>query len=76
MQQLVKLVQEKAGLGEEQAQQAVDTVVGFLKQKLPAPIAAQIDAVLASEATTGRATDALKAGTDRLGGFLGKGEKK
>ncbi len=76
MDQLVKLVQERVGLSEAQARQAVDTVVGFLKQKLPAPIAGQIDAVLASEGATGSASDALRSGSDRLGGLLGKRDKE
>jgi hypothetical protein len=46
MEQLVKLVSEKTGLSEEMAKMAVDTVIGFLKQRLPAPIAEQIDGVL------------------------------
>ena len=32
---LVKLVSSKTGLNEEMATLAVDTVIGFLKQKLP-----------------------------------------
>jgi hypothetical protein len=75
MDQLVKLVQERVGLSEEQARQAAETVVGFLKQKLPAPIAGQIDAVLANESAMGGASDALKQGQERLGGFLGKRDK-
>jgi hypothetical protein len=76
MDQLVKLVQDRVGLGEDQARQAVETVVGFLKQKLPAPIAGQIDAVLANEGAIGGASDALKSGQERLGGLLGKRDKK
>jgi len=45
--ELIKLVSQKAGISEDQARQAVTQVVEFLKQKLPAPVAAQIDAVLA-----------------------------
>jgi uncharacterized protein (DUF2267 family) len=75
MEQLVKLVQERAGLGEEQARQAVETVLSFLKQKLPTPIAGQIDAVLGNESAMGGVSDTLKSGTDRLGGLLGKGGK-
>jgi len=48
MEELVKLVSEKAGISEDQAKQAVQTVVGYLKQNLPAPIAGQIDGFLAS----------------------------
>ena len=46
MEELIKLVSQKTGISEEQAKQAVAQVVDFLKQKLPAPIAAQIDSVL------------------------------
>ena len=46
MDELVKLVSEKVGINEEQAKQAVETVVGFLKEKLPEPLAGQLDAVL------------------------------
>ncbi len=46
MDELVKLVAQKTGLPPDQAKVAVETVIGFLKQKLPAPIAGQIDGVL------------------------------
>jgi hypothetical protein len=61
---LVQLVSQKAGIPEAQAKTAVDTVINFLKQKLPAPIAGQIDAVLA-----GGSVDDITKG---LGGLLGK----
>ena len=63
MDELVKLVAKKTGISNEQAKTAVETVIGFLKQKLPAPIAAQIDGVLA-----GGLPDLSKG----LGGVLGK----
>ena len=50
MDELVKLVSQKAGITPDQAKQAVITVIDFLKQKLPAPLAGQIDAVLAGGA--------------------------
>jgi hypothetical protein len=43
---IVKLVAEKAGIGEAQAQIAVSVITGMLKDKLPAPIAGQIDSLL------------------------------
>ena len=48
MEELVKLVSQKTGLPEAQARQAADVVVGFLKEKLPAPVAAQLEAALQS----------------------------
>ena len=38
---------QKAGISEDQAKKAVDTVWGFLDDKLPEPLAGQIDNVLA-----------------------------
>ena len=67
MEELVKLVAKKTGLKQEQAKVAVDTVIGFLKKKLPAPIAAQIDTVLAGGMPSNLA--------EGLGGLLG-GKKK
>ena len=49
MDELVKLVSQKVGIPEAQAKQAVDTVMGFLKEKLPAPVAGQSHAVLKGE---------------------------
>lgn len=64
MDELVKLVVKKTGISEEQARGAIDTVVKFIKQKLPAPIASQVDGVLSGSG----ASDALKG----LGGLFGK----
>ncbi|MGD2206650.1 MAG: hypothetical protein PVH17_07715 [Anaerolineae bacterium] len=61
MSELVKLVSQKTGLSDELARSAVETVLGYLKDKLPAPVAGQIDGLLGG---TSEATD--------LGG-LGKG---
>jgi hypothetical protein len=47
---------------------AVDTVVGYLKDKLPAPIAGQIDSVLSGGGMGGDLGDLAKG----LGGMLGK----
>jgi len=46
MDELVKQVAAKTGISEEHARTAVTTVLGFLKDKLPAPIAGQIDNVI------------------------------
>ena len=73
MDELVKQVVAKTGLPEEQARQAAEVVVSFLKEKLPEPIAGQIDAVLGGSAgdISGMAEQAsgLVGG---LGGLLGK----
>ncbi len=47
MDELIKQISQKTGISADQAKQAVTMVLDFLKQRLPTPIAAQIDAVLA-----------------------------
>jgi len=42
MDDLIKLVSEKAGISAAQAKQAVESVMAFLKDKLPGPIGEQV----------------------------------
>ncbi len=65
MEELYNLVVQKTGLPKEQAKMAVDVVVDFIKKKLPAPIAGQVDAVLGGKGDLGNAAD-------MLGGLFGK----
>ena len=65
--EIVKAVVAKTGLPAAQAGVAVDTVLNFLKDKLPAPIGAQIEAMLGGQG--GDPTGGLAAG---LGNLLGK----
>ena len=67
MDELIKLVTQKVGISEAQAKQAVETVLGFLKDKLPAPVAGQIEGVLKG----GGMPDAGGIGK-KLGGLFGK----
>jgi hypothetical protein len=46
MDELIKLVVQKTGISEDQARSAVSVVVSFLKERLPAPLAGQVDGVL------------------------------
>ena len=64
MDELIKLVAEKTGLDEKMAKVAVDTVIDFLKDRLPDPIDKQLDTVLEG----GDISDLGSA----LGGLLGK----
>ncbi len=68
MDELIKLVAQKTGISEEMARTAVQTVLSFIKTKLPAPIAAQVEGMLASPDLADKAGDALKG----LGGLLGR----
>jgi ribosomal protein L7/L12 len=65
MDELVKLVSEKTGISEEQARQAVETVIGYLKDNLPEPIAGQIDKALSGDGVD------VEDLTKGLGGMLG-----
>ena len=53
MDALVDLVVKKTGLPEVQARQAVTVVIDYLKEKLPAPIAAQVEGVLNNDGIAG-----------------------
>jgi len=74
MDELVKLVAQRTGLGEDKAMTAVQTVLGFLKERLPAPMASQLDGLVAGGAggglggMTGGAGDMMKG----LGGMTGR----
>ena len=59
MQELYNLVAQKTGLSQDQSKMAVDTVIAFLKTKLPAPIAAELDAVLGGNMDLGGAASML-----------------
>ncbi len=43
MEELIKLVTSKVGISESQAKSAIDTVVSFLKDKLPGGIGTQVE---------------------------------
>lgn len=65
MDELVKKISEKAGIPEAQAQKAAEAAMEFIKEKLPAPIAGQIDGLLGGG---GGAAGMM----GKLGGMLGK----
>jgi uncharacterized protein (DUF2267 family) len=81
MDELVKQVSQKTGLSEEKAREAVNTVVGFLKERLPGPIAGQVDNVLNQAGGTianvgGTVLDKAGDALGGLGGMLSGGAKK
>jgi len=49
MDQVVNMVAQRAHISTDQAQTAVQTVMGFLKDKLPEPIASQLDSVMGGQ---------------------------
>ena len=73
MEALVNLVSEKTGISPELAQKAVDITLNFVKDKLPAPVAEQIDGLISGEG--GEGGGVLGGLTKGLGGMLGKEEE-
>lgn len=67
MEELVKAISERAGLSEDQSRQAAETAVSFLKERLPDPIASQLDAYLSGDGLASKADNIMKG----LGGILG-----
>ena len=54
MEEIIKQVAEKVGISEEQAKQAVETVMAALKDKLPADVMGQLGNVMAWSKRCGR----------------------
>lgn len=67
MNELVNQIVEKTGIPADKAQQAIQIVAGFVKQKFP-EIGGQIDSVLG----TGRQTGAAGDSSNPLSGIGGK----
>lgn len=76
MEQLVQQVTQRAGISEDQARTAIQTVLGFVKERLPGPIASQVEGVIAGGAGAGGGL-ADKAGDviGGLGGMFGGGKQ-
>jgi len=68
MDELVKIVSQKTGLPEPQARQAAQTVIGFLKDRLPKPIASQLDSALSG----GGGKAGASGLAEKVGGLFGK----
>lgn len=79
MEELLKAVTEKTGLPADKAQGAIEAVLAFLKDKLPAPIAGQLENFIGggeegASSDEGGLGDLLDKGKGMLGGMFG-GEK-
>ena len=71
MDELVNQVAERVGIPHDKALAAVQVVVGYLKDKLPGPIASQIDGALSGQSGGDIANQAQQALGD-LGSAFGK----
>jgi len=49
MEELVQQVSERAGISEEQARKAIETVADVLRERIPAPYNKYVDSFLNSE---------------------------
>lgn len=71
MNEVIQRLIERTGLPEDKAATAVDTVIGFLKEKLPGPIASQLDGIMGGQSS---AMDKLGGLGSSLGGMFGNKE--
>ena len=67
MDQLITQITERTGITADQARAVVQVVTSYLKDKLPAPIAAQVDGLLSGQNVGDTAQQALGG----LGGLFG-----
>jgi hypothetical protein len=65
MNELIEQLKSRVGLDDSKANSAAQTVLEFLKQRLPAPIASQVETALKGGGT-------MEGMKDALGGVLGK----
>jgi hypothetical protein len=68
--EVIQLLVDKTGIPEDKARMAFDLVVNFLKEKLPAPVAGQLDAFITGAPSEN--AGALAAGVGALGGLFGQ----
>ncbi|MGI9108123.1 MAG: hypothetical protein ACR2G4_17985 [Pyrinomonadaceae bacterium] len=75
MEELIKQVTERTGITETQARTAIDTVLGYMRDKLPATVSGSIDQVIGGGANVaGDLADSAHNVLGGLGGMLGKKE--
>jgi len=68
MESIIKMVCEKTGISESQAKTAVETVVSFLKDKMPGGIGAQVESFV--NGGTGSLGDLAGGLKDKVGGVF------
>ena len=66
MDELIQQVTQRTGLAPDKARTAVDTVLGFLKNKLPGPVAGQLENALSSKG------DGPAESGKQMGGIFGQ----
>ena len=77
MKELLEQLKSKAGLDDSQAGGAIETVIEFIKEKLPEPFASQIEKLLEGDGEEGGGIgDLADKAKDALGGIFGGGDDK
>jgi uncharacterized protein (DUF2267 family) len=75
MEELIKQVSERSGISEAQARKAVDTVMNYMRDKLPASVSGTIDSALGGGANVaGDVADTAQNVLGGIGGMFGKKE--
>ncbi len=76
MEELIRQVTQRAGISEEQARTAVQTVMGYLQNNLPAGISQQLGGLLGGAGSVGGGVaGGVGDIVGGLGGILGGGKK-
>lgn len=65
MNELIEQLKSRVGLDDQKAQSAANTVIEFIKQRLPEPAKSQLDSVISGQG-------GVEGITEKLGGILGK----
>ena len=73
MQELINMVAQRAGLSEDKARSAVDTVIGYLKERAPSGLSGQIESLIGGGG--GGQGSGVRDAASKIGGMFG-GEKK
>lgn len=64
MNELIEQLKSRVGLDDSKAHSAAQTVIEFLKQRLSAPVASQLDSVISG-------SGGVEGMAEKLGGLLG-----
>lgn len=67
MEDVIKLVAEKTGISPKQAKSAVETVLGFIKEKLPAGLGEQLEGIMSGKDLQGGLSGLAAGLKDKLG---------
>jgi|SwirhisoilCB3_FD_contig_121_61251_length_928_multi_4_in_0_out_0_2 uncharacterized protein (DUF2267 family) len=68
MNEIIQQVMQRADISEDSAARAVDTVVNYLRDKLPGPVATQIESYLGGEGGISGAS-VVAGATSMMGSF-------